>query len=62
MKINIPSHSINICNSYVEKAIRKIHMAREERIKLAIKPKPKWLPEKVHKWILSKLLVMEKFI
>jgi hypothetical protein len=33
----------------------------DEKIKLAIKPKPKWCPNKLYWWLLRKILYLEVF-
>lgn len=39
----------------------KINIKVEEYIRLRIRPKPKLLPDKLWKWMLHKLLVLEYF-
>jgi len=55
------SLDLSIEQEVVDKLSRKTLFVREERMKLAIRDKPKWLPDRLHKWVLSKMLVLECF-
>ena len=44
----------------VNKAVKELNFKIEEHIKLAIKPKPKWLPDIIWKLLLKKLFILEK--
>jgi len=41
--------------------INSVESQIEKQMKLIIKPKPKWLPNRIYVWLLKKLLVLEKF-
>jgi hypothetical protein len=46
---------------HIETLCGKMAQSTEEGLQLAIKPHPWWLPAWVHKWLLGKLLRLERF-
>lgn len=39
---------------------KKYMMQVEAFLRLRVKPRPKWLPARVHRWLLNKLVVLEE--
>ena len=60
---DLPDYDLNApqFQEYVLRERLRGLVGLEEKISLAIKPKPTWLTERAWRWLLGRLLVMKHF-
>ena len=50
----------SLASSCIEDMMREYYETLEAKIKVALKPKPRWLPQTVYLYILKKLIYLEE--
>lgn len=45
---------------YMEGCRKSAAREREERLLLVVRPRPRWMPVRIYRWLLSKLLWLEE--
>lgn len=48
-----------VLDDYIRRLMIEEHRILEERIKLVVRPRPRWLPRRVWKAVIQRLLVVE---
>ena len=54
------SDMLEVVREWAERDMRGTALERERQIRLALQPKPRWLPERVYRRVLARLLVLEE--
>lgn len=49
-----------LAREWIEEIVVNGYKMREQHLRLVIRDRPRWLPERVWRWVLQKLLVLEE--
>jgi len=52
------SHKDILMKSYIESRLFDCNMCVEKHIRLCVRPKPKWLPDFMYRWLLNRFLFL----
>lgn len=58
-KVNMPLKTEPYILKIVAKMGEAYHTIIEDQIELSLRPKPRWIPQRIWRWLLSKLLRLE---